>query len=193
MKRVLILMVILTFLVACGKNDSEEYRLNLQGLSDDILDNATDVEKILNEYSSVWKFSIENSSAITVDEMAERMGFSQEKIKEVFEINSAGNVPNDFSTNVHSLKTYYESNDEIAEVKERSELIKEGISNLNGPPKGYDKAYDEVLDMYDLSEKFTEMVLNPSGSLQIFNEDKNQLSSDILSKHKRIKVVLPNE
>ena len=64
---------------------------------------------------------------------------------------------------------------------------------MNNPPKGYEKVYDELLDMYTFSEEYLEMALNPSGSLQSFNEDKNRLSSDILSQHKRVEATMPND
>jgi predicted outer membrane protein len=191
-KHIFIILSLILLLAACGNKD-EEYKADTQGVADEILENSAKVENILNEYSSIWKFSIENSSAIPVDEMAAHTGFSQEEVKEVFLINAAGNVPNDFSTNVHYLKMHYEGNGEIDEITKKSDDIKKRVSDLNDHPKGYDKAYEEILDMFDLSEKYIEMALNPSGSLQSFNEEKNKISSDILSKHKRIEVVMPSE
>src|SRR5699024_7258880 len=123
----------------------------------------------------------------------EYTGLSENSVEEIFEINSFGNVSNDFSTNIHSLKSRFEENGTIDEIKDDLENVKGQVSELNDPPKGYDKAYDELLELYDLSEAYAEMALDPSGSLQDFNTKKNQLSDDIKSKQKRIDVVIPND
>lgn len=190
---VLFLSVVLFALTGCGGKKTAEYKNDLQSVADKMLDNSAKAEEILNQYSTVWDHSIKSRSAIPIEEMSAVTGFEQDVIKEHFEINNAGNIPNDFSTNIHSLNSYYEGTGQLKEIKNASDDIKSKISELNDPPEDYKKVYDEVLDMYNLSEEYIEMALNPSGSLQSFNEDKKRLSSDILSKYKRIEVIMPSE
>jgi len=190
---VLLLSVSLIALVGCGNKKSAEYRADLQDVASKLLDNSAKTEEILDQYATVWSYSIKSKGAIPVQEMSTLTGFEQDVIEEYFEINTAGNIPEDFSTNIHSLNTYYEGTGQLEEIKNTSDDIKNKITELNEPPTEYEKVYDEVLDMYNLSEEYIEMALNPNGSLQSFNEDKNQLSNDIVSKYKRIEVIMPSE
>lgn len=186
-------IIIVLFLVGCGNKAAEEYKTSIQEVADNILENSSKAESILNQYASVWSYSIESKGAIPVENMAAKTGFEQSDIEEHFEINSIGNIPDDFSSNIHSMISYYTSNGDLAEIEEASKEIKEKINELNNPPTEYEKAYDEVLDMYTYSEEYIGLALNPTGSLQSFNESRNQLTNDILSKHKRIEAVLPSE
>lgn len=189
---VLFLSFILVTLVGCG-NNSAEYQSDLNGVADKILENSADIEEILNAYSSIWSYSIESKGAIPVDSMMAKTGLDKDTVEKHFVINNAGNIPDDFSTNIHSLNLYYTETGALGEIEQVSDEIKEKINGLNNPSDEYEKAYDEVLDMYTYSEEYIEMALNPSGSLQSFNEAKNQLSSDILSQHKRIEAIMPSE
>lgn len=189
----MILLLVVTFLFAgCGAN-TEEYKEDLQRTADEMLESAAQVERTLNQYSGIWNFSIKSKGAIPVNSMMIETGLEEDEIREYFEINAAGNIPDDFSTNLYSLNSYLEGTGKLDEIRDMSEDIKGKISDLNNPPPDYEKAYDELLDMYTYFEEFTEMALDPKGSLQTFNEKKNSTASDILSKHKRIEAVIPND
>ncbi len=188
-KRIFILIVTLIMLSGCGIN-AEEYEADLKDAADQMLEESEQVLSILDQYTSIWSFSIENRSAIGVNEVASFTGLSEDEVKEYFEINSMGNVTNDFSSNVHSVKGYFD--DQIDGLEKNAKNIKEKVSELKDTPKDYEKSYDELLDLYDLYEKNNEMMHSPSGTLQEFNKDKNELQNEIKSKHKRIDVVIPN-
>lgn len=185
-------LLIFILLTGCSGKNTTEYKSEVQNVADKILENSAEVEKILDQYSSVWDFSIKSNGAILVEEMAVKTGLDLATVKKYFTINAAGNIPNDFSLNVFALKSYFEDSGELNKLKETADEIKETISKLNDPPKGFEKVYDELLDMYTYAEEFLEMALNPSGSLKEFNENKNQLSSDILSQYKRVEATMPN-
>lgn len=190
MKKVVSLLFVVLILSACGKN-AEEYKAELQGVVDRMLENTADAEEIVNSYSDVWRHSIESRGAIPVAEMAATTGLEQDVIQEYFVINPAGNIPDDFSLNVQSLNSYYQESGDLERIKETSDEIQNKINALNNPPSEFEKVYDEVLDMYTYAEQYIEMALNPTGSLQSFNEEKNQLTSEILGKHKRIEAIMP--
>lgn len=194
MKKVLFLLFVsLVILVGCESAKATEYRENAEDVTKKIRDNASLVETILDDYSFIWNFSIENRSPISVEAMTYATGLEEDTIREYFEINVAGNVPNDFTSNVNSLNSYYQSIGAIGDVEEAAKEIKSIITELSEPPKDYGKVYDDLLDLYNLSEEYTDMALNPSGSLQSFNEDKNRLATEIDSKYKRIEVIMPSE
>lgn len=189
MKKALFLLICSVFLLTgCG---GKKYGEELQNVADDILDNSAEIEGLLNEYSRIWSFSIESGDFIEIEDMANEMGISEDDINEYFALSALGDVPGDFSTNIYSLNSYYKETGVLDEIEKTSDEIKNKMSDLKKPPKGYEDVYDEVLEMYDLSEKYLEMALNPSGSLQEFNGSKNELTDKILSKHKRIEVIMP--
>lgn len=190
-KRVIMVLVTLLVLVGCG--GKKEYQDNISRLADDVLSYSGEIESIVDKYNSVWEFSVENSSPVAIKDMAQHAGFSIWRVEEIFEINAAGNVPNDFSLNIHSLKDYYEKEGELEEIESNVANVKDRISDLNNPPKGYEKAFDEMLEMYEHLEKYSEMILDPSGSLQDFRENRREVESGIKSKYKRINVLIPND
>jgi hypothetical protein len=192
MKKLILLLSVITFaLMGCGDEQSAEYRSNLQSLADDMLENAAEAENVLNQYAAVWSHSIQSSAAIPVSEMVSVTGMDEDAVMDSFQINSAGNIPNDFSMNVNSMALHFESTGKLQEIEQSAEEISKQINELNNPPEEYEKAYDELLDMYTYTEEYTEMAISPSGSLQEFNDKRSQLSSDILSQHKRIEALLP--
>ncbi len=195
MKKGIALLLLASFLalVGCNNKEGEAYKKDLQDVADKMLDNAAEVEVILDQYATVWDRSIKSKGAIPVEEMSTVTGFEQDVVEEYFEINAAGNIPKDFSTNIHSLNSYYDGTGKLKEIQDASDDVKTKINELNKPPEGYKKVYDELLDMYTYTEEYLEMALNPSGSLQSFNEGKNQLTSDISSKYKRVEAVMPNK
>lgn len=193
MKKVLLPMSLLIFILVGCNSQGAQYGEDLQTVADEMLDNATKTEAILDQYAAVWDHSIKSKGAIPVAEMTALTGFAQDDVEEYFEINTAGNIPEDFSTNIHSLNAYYEDSGELEDIRNAADSIKSKMAELNDPPDEFEKAYDEVLNMYNYTEEYIEMALNPSGSLQSFNENKNQLASDIISVYKRIEVIMPSE
>lgn len=191
-KKIVAILALVFVLVGCGVS-AEEYGNSLQETADEIIENSENVEEILNMYSKVWDYSIQNRGAIPIEEMMVVTGFDEKTVREAFEINIADNVPNDFSKNIHSLVSYYESTGKLKEIEEKSSEIKEQISDLNNPKDEFESAYNEVLDMYDLSKQYINLATDPSGSLQDFNTNKNELSNGILSKYNRLEVVMPNK
>lgn len=190
-----ILVVLCMFLVGCsGDNNSEEYRTEIQNVADKIMENSENAEKIVDQYITIWDFSIENRmSSISVSDMAAKTGLDEETIKRHFKINAAGNIPGDFSLNVMALHSYFEESGEIAKLKETAEGIKEKINELNNPPEEFEKVYDELLDLFTHAEELLEMAIDPSGSYNDFTAKRNQLSSDITSQYKRVEVTMPSK
>src|SRR5690625_4539979 len=112
-----------------------------------MLNTASEAEAMLNDYSSVWSHTIESGGAIPVEEH--------------FIINSMGNIPDDFSTNIHSLNDYFEATGDLDDIRNSKDNIKNKITELNEPPKDFEKAYDEALNMYNYFMEYVDMALSP--------------------------------
>ena len=55
------------------------------------------------------------------------------------------------------------------------------MKELQNPPKQYEDAYEKIKDFYDVYLEFTNLVINPSGSLQSYTSKFNELDSDTLN------------
>lgn len=189
----IIFSLILGATTACGSEDNSEYKESVEEVMDEMLENAARAERVLNKYSDVWSFSIESGSPVSVESMALTTGLDVEDVNEYFIINNAGNVTNDFSSNIHSMVAYYEDTGEISKISTSSNSIKDAISELNNPPEEFEKIYDEILNMYDLVREFTSLAENPKGNLREFNSKVSELSSEIVNKYNRLEVMLPED
>jgi len=200
-KKILIAMALSLFILAGCSNSEKvaEYRSDLQTVTDEMLNNASAAEELLNQYATVWSYSIESRGGITVEDMAKETGLSDRIVFEHFTdsdyevVHLGERITGGWQGNIQSLKNYYSASGKLDEIEELSSEIKSSIKDLNNPPEGYEKAYDEVLELYTLAGEYTQMAINPSGSLVTFNQDRGQLSTDIVSKVKEIEVIMPNE
>lgn len=189
-KKIVTILALLFVLVGCGVS-AEEYSDSLQETANEILNYSSETEEILIMYSKVWDYSIQSRGAIPVEEIMQVTELDENTVREAFEINTAGNIPNDFSTNIHSLVSYYANTGKLEEIEEKSNEIKEQISDLDNPKGEFESAYNDLLNMYDLSKQYINMATDPNGSLQDFNEHKNELSNEILNKYNHLEVAIP--
>lgn len=192
MKKVLFALLLVFFVLSACGNKKEEYKNNLQSSVDKMIETSIEAEGLIDNYAKVWNYTIKSKGAIPVASMAFTAGISEDDVKEHFPLNRANNIDKDFSTNINSLKSYYEDDGVIGELEKSLGEIKELISELKNPPEEFKEVYNETLDLYNLSDEFIRMAINPSGSLQDYNSDSKRLTSDLLNKKKRIDVVMPD-
>lgn len=191
MKKLILMLGVALLLTGC--TNKEDYKNNLKNTSEKILENSSDAEELVGVYTSIWNLSIKGGTALGVSEVSNVTGISEEDINEHFTLNSIGNVPGDFSTNINSLNNYFEVTGKLDGIRSKSKEIKDDMGKLNKPPKDYEKAYDELLEMYASSEEYIKLATDPSGSYQSYTDDGNRLSRDIINRFNKIEAILPNE
>ena len=64
------------------------------------------------------------------------------------------------------------------------------MKDLKNPPEGFEDAYSAVKDCYDIYLSFTNMVINPSGSLQTFSSNFNDADTSFVNKYNALKLYL---
>ena len=188
----LLILMITLIISGCGKNKAE-YGEDLRNVADKILENSTKAEDILNQYANIWRYSIESKGSIKFPEMAEKIGLSETDVRNHFPEDITGNILPDFSINVSALNSYFKEAGKLEEIEKTSKEIKTQVSDLKEPPSEHEKAYDELLDLYTYEEEYIEMALNPTGSLQSFNENRDRLVKDILKKYRKIETLIPRD
>ncbi|GGC87907.1 hypothetical protein GCM10007216_18320 [Thalassobacillus devorans] len=202
MKKVFISLIPLffLFLVGCASASGTEkeeinYGEELENVVTDIVSNGAKAEDMINAYAIMWDGAI--SQDLSEDDAAEVLGVSVLTVRDHFEVSSDNyggfSIDGDFNSVLASLKAYYSTNGSIEEIEAESDRIGEKLKELNTPSEEYEKVYDEVVQLYTLSEEFYELAISPSGSLVTYNEKIGQLSSDIVSKVKSIEVIMPAE
>lgn len=144
-----------------------KYRKDLLEVADMMNQVYRDAEDITNEYSGVWHDAIFNDSGASVD----------------------GSNIKDFNLAV-SMKRQ-ELDGRVGFMKDQFELVNQKMAKLNQPPKEYEEAYNVLLQLQSITSKYVNMADNPTGSLETFNRDINQYSSDFLSTYNTFKTVLP--
>lgn len=183
--------LIITLLVACGPS-KKAYRANVEETVEQVIETSAKAETLVNQYASVWDYTIKARDPIQVGTMAVIAGITEEDVEAFFSLNTLNQVSDDFSSNIHALQAYYDDAGEIAMLENDLKSIKEQVSELKNPPKEYEEIYRELLDLYNLSDEFIHMAIDPSGSLQDYNASKNDLTNEIISIKKRIEVIMPD-
>jgi|SRR5690625_453665 len=196
MKRIFILILFLLLLVftGCGNKEKEtEYGEDVNVAIEEILDNTSFAEGLLNKYADLWSYSIESRGGISVEDAAKLLDLSESTILTYFTVDyNSSTIYSGWQSNITSLQDYFKKSNRLKRLEETSSEIKKQIKELKNPPESYKKVYDELLEMYTLEEEYIQMALNPSGSIVSFNEDRRQLSDDIISKHNKIEVLMPD-
>jgi len=64
------------------------------------------------------------------------------------------------------------------------------MKELTNPPKKYQEAYIILKDFYDAYLELTNLVLNPTGSLQTFTDDFNEADSKVANALKKISIYI---
>ncbi len=87
----------------------------------------------------------------------------------------------------------YEIDGTMAKLKSSKQKIDTEMQSLVTPPSKYQQAYNQVLQMYNSYTKLESEAESPQGSLIEFNQNVNQLSSEIIAKSNDFRVSLPSK
>ena len=78
--------------------------------------------------------------------------------------------------------------DDITSIKNLSNDISEEIKKMV-PPGGKEKDFQRLKELYLLFNKYADMAISPSGSLQTYSQQNNQLSTEIKSAIKELEMM----
>lgn len=139
----------------------ENYSLNLQLASATMLDGAADAEKAGGLIGSVWHNSIYGKSDPETDKYTAGASDFNEAIGALFDDET-------FQT-------------KITAIEENQKNVKELMKGLKNPPEEYEEAYSAIKEYYDVYLKFTNLVINPTGSLQTYTDEFNEADAEVLN------------
>ncbi|MDI6763883.1 MAG: hypothetical protein QME83_12750 [Thermodesulfobacteriota bacterium] len=78
--------------------------------------------------------------------------------------------------------------DDIASIKRLSEEIAENIKKIT-PPVGKEKDYQRLKELYLLFNKYANMAVTPSGSLETYSQQNSELTVEIKSAVKELEMM----
>ncbi len=96
----------------------------------------------------------------------------------------------DFNEALSNLFNDYSFSKKLDSIKENLVSVNSMMKELTNPPKKYQEAYIILKDFYDAYLELTNLVLNPTGSLQIFTDDFNEADSKVANALKKISIYI---
>lgn len=144
--------------------DFNQYIDNLQMIQLLMLDGGSDAEDLTILTRKVWR------NAIYEDRDSETDKFTRPN----------GRWVEDFNEALLNLYTDTKTISTIARIESNQESVRELIKELQSPPKGLEKSYDTVTDLYSAYKGLTDLAIDPTGSLTSFSESVNNRISDFV-------------
>ena len=150
-----------------AQQQAEAYQTSYNNLVLTMLNSAATTESVGNLIISVWHNAIWNVDDEETDKFTKK----------------DGSFVSDFNDALHNL--FYDedfSKTTYALSLEQSKVKSEMKGMLN-PPDGFDNAFRALENLYNSYIKFTDIVLNCSGSLESFSNDFSAADTDILQQY----------
>ena len=90
-------------------------------------------------------------------------------------------------------KQYKAFNKENIDLEDRKKNLDAIVKRLQNPPDGYQKAYDTVIELYEVYDEFYRLATNPSGSYQSYSDDVHEVDSEFLKIYNKLEILIPEK
>jgi len=104
---------------------------------------------------------------------------------------NAINDRRDFNTDLSVMRGLDSVAERMDSLRAEMAEIDEAMAALQSPPDAYVSVHAAIVDMYVAYTQLAELALNPTGSLQSFNETRHSLTRDLDAATTRARVLLP--
>lgn len=146
------------------------YCSKLQTTTYDMLTGCASAEEAAGLIHDVWRNAIYEEEDSSTDEYTQPNGY----------------FVSDFNDALANLEAEESFSKKIDGIRENQDMVERKIKELKNPPEKYKEAYEAIKDFYDSYLEFTNLATNPSGSLQTYTSDYNDLDSEVMSKYKKM-------
>ena len=173
----LIVVVVLLVLGVVGvvsyqKAETAKYYENMETVSYLMLDGAADAENAGNLIKSVWYNAIYEEYDSATDKYTV--------------VN--GRFVDDFNDALDNLFSDEEFTDSVSKIQDNQDDVTALMKQLKNPPEEYEEAYNVLTTYYDNYLKMTKMVISPTGSLQSFSDDFNEIDTETVNSYEKMKL-----
>ena len=181
-KCIIITAVILSIVIVFGllgafiinKGKTAIYYDNLETVTYKMLDGAANAETAGNLIKNVWYNTIYEKRDTTTDKYTMK----------------SGRFVEDFNDALGNLFSDEEFQKNISEIQDNQDEVTFYLKQLKNPPKEYEEAYTVLKTYYESYLSMTKMVINPTGSLQSFSDDFNNLDTETVDAYEKMKLYL---
>ena len=173
---IILVIAILTSVALSQKIKTKNYSETLSSISTLMIEGTTSAEEAGKLIHDVWYNTIFEEFDSLTDE---------------FTMDSDGyKFYDDFNEALSNLFNDYSFSKKLDSIKENLVSVNSMMKELTNPPKKYQEAYIILKDFYDAYLELTNLVLNPTGSLQTFTDDFNEADSKVANDLKKISIYI---
>lgn len=108
-------------------------------------------------------------------------------------INGNGSFYDDFNTALSKLFSDSSTVSQISNIEGYQDSAKSLMEKIQNPPAGLENCYETATDMYTAFMSLTNLAINPSGSLQTFNQDRNSKINTFLDLYNKLDTQIPEQ
>ena len=177
-KRILLsaFMVVLIAVLCFGfaQIKEKEYAVNLYNATYTMLQGCADAENACNLIQKTW------SNAIWEKSDKETNKYTKPK----------GVFVSDFNDALGNLFADEDFKKQLSEIVENQNQVTAYMKALQSPPKKYEKAYNKITEFYETYLQFTNMAINPDGSLNSFAEDFEKIDKKSMKIYEEMQVYI---
>lgn len=147
------------------QNASKNYKENLELITYTMLSGASDAETCGNLIKQVWYNAIYKERDSETDPYTRPNGY----------------FVSDFNDALQNLFSDTSFSEQINSIEDNQTTVQSLMKDMKNPPEEYEEAYEALSEFYDAYINFTNLVINPSGSLQTFSTNFNDADSETLN------------
>lgn len=153
---------------------SEEYSANLEMAAYSMIASAGQAEECGNLIKQVWYNAIYEERNTSTDKYTRPNGY----------------FVKDFNDALNNLFEDSSFQTRIRNIEKNQDTMNSLMKELKNPPEEYEDAYEAVSELYDAYLTLTNLVVNPTGSLQTFSDDFNDADSEALKCFNAVSIYL---
>lgn len=162
-----------------AKEYEENYKANLKRASILMLTGASEAESVGGLIHDVWYNTIYEESDIRTNK---------------YTLNTSGGYTNgfnsDFNTSLAKLFADEDFQEDVESITENQNEVKEIMKELTNPPDEFKEAYGAIKSYYDAYLEFTNLAIDPNGSLSSFTNAFNEGDAKVLNCYNAMEIYL---
>lgn len=159
-----------------AKKETKEYYKNMSLATATMLSGASQAESTAGLIHDVWRNAIYQERDDKTDKYTRPRGY----------------FVDDFNDALNELWEDSNFNRDVIYIENNQDSVKELMKKLQNPPKEYVEAYDALKEFYNSYLEFTNLAVEPTGSLNSYTESYNELDSETLNNYDKMKMYLEN-
>ena len=173
---VTVIVIVIAFLIY--KNISKNtYITNLGNITQKMLEGGVIAEELTDLTRAVWRNTIYKDHNSRTDKYTIKEGYTY-----VFN--------DDFNTSLQRLAYDTDIISQKLDLKNIREEVNELMKLLQNPPKELQNSYNDLDKLYRAFTSYTELAINPSGTLTSFSSKINDCSSEFLESYNKLKIYI---